>query len=363
MSTTERDGGTPPPSAGGQRKRRRTTTLGLCAALVLTCAGTVLAVRAVAHGGHLAAGDPAGGTYAADAAEGDAAADALLSGPYTERPGPARAGVRAAGQQGGAAAEKRGPGATGLPVSRPLRAAPAAVVPAVGPLFSPGGDGDADHHCTASVVHSAAGDLVVTAAHCVYDGGFRTNLVFAPGYHDGVLPYGVWVPYRIDVDPRWADDRDDAYDVAFLRVRRPHHTAPGGRRVEDLTGAERIRFTPPAGLPTRTVGYPDDLESPVGCQNTTSGVPAGRPAQLRFDCAGLPNGTSGGPMLTDVDPATGLGTVTGVIGGLDEGGDDETSYSSWFGPGTAALYRRAAGERVWTPDTDPPATRRAALPS
>ncbi|KEF09769.1 hypothetical protein DF18_37090, partial [Streptomyces rimosus] len=65
------------------------------------------------------------------------------------------------------------------------------------------------------------------------------------------------------------------------------------------------------------------------------------PGQLRFDCAGFPNGTSGGPMLTAVDPGTGLGTVTGVIGGLDEGGDDETSYSSWFGPDIAALYRRA----------------------
>lgn len=125
--------------------------------------------------------------------------------------------------------------------------------------------------------------------------------------------------------------------MAFLRVRRPRGSGPAGQRVEDLTGAERIRFSPPGGLPTRTVGYPDDRETPVSCRNTTTAVPG----QLRFDCAGFPNGTSGGPMLTAVDPGTGLGTVTGVIGGLDEGGDDETSYSSWFGPDIAALYRRA----------------------
>ncbi|MFD7662573.1 trypsin-like serine peptidase [Streptomyces sp. NPDC059788] len=355
MSTTERGRALRPPAPGGPRERRRAAALGLCAALTLTCAGTVLAVRAFAHGGFLASGDPATGSYAGETADGDAAADSLLSGPYTERPGPPRATTRAS--RGGAAASDRtaatdrepeagraaAPEKTaGLPVSRPLEATPAAVSPAVGPLFSPGADGDADHHCTASVVHSPAGDLVVTAAHCVYDGGFRTNLVFAPGYHDGVLPYGVWVPSRIDVDPRWAEHRDAAHDVAFLRVRRPHGAGSGERRVEDLTGAERIRFSPPAGLPTRTVGYPDDRESPVGCQNTTTAVPG----QLRFDCAGFPNGTSGGPMLTGIDPNTGLGTVTGVIGGLDEGGDDETSYSSWFGPDTAALYRRAAGERV-----------------
>ncbi|MEU7157044.1 trypsin-like serine peptidase [Streptomyces chrestomyceticus] len=348
MSTTERDRAPRSPAPGGPRRRRRTATaLGLCAALALAGAGTMLAVRSFTHGGYLASGDPATGSYTEEAAEGDAAAGALLSGPYTERPAPPRVTTHAAAggatQSVGAAAPAAPPAkAAGLPVSRPLEAAPAAVSPAVGPLFSPGGDGDADHHCTASVVHSPAGDLLVTAAHCVYDRGFRTNLVFAPGYHDGVLPYGVWVPTRIDVDPRWADGHDDAHDVAFVRVRRPHGSGPGTQRIEELTGAERVRFAPPAGLPTRTVGYPDDRETPVACQNTTAALPG----QLRFDCAGFPNGTSGGPMLTGVDPDTGLGTVTGVIGGLDEGGDDTTSYSSWFGPDIAALYRRATAERV-----------------
>ncbi|MFH8403968.1 trypsin-like serine peptidase [Streptomyces sp. NPDC018019] len=348
MSTTERDRVPKAPAPDGPRRRRRAAALGLCAGLALTCVGTVLAVRVFAHGGYLASGDPGTGSYAEEAADGDAAADALLSGPYTERSAPPRATVRAATGQEAAtgrdtvtdqSAPARGKPAE-PPVSQPLRAAPAAVTPPVGPLFSPGGDGDADHHCTASVVHSATRDLVVTAAHCVYDGGFRTNLVFAPGYHDGVLPYGAWVPSHIIVDPRWADGRDEDHDVAFLRVRRAHGTGPAGQRVEDLTGAEQIRFSPPGGLPTRTVGYPDDRESPVDCRNTTTAVPG----QLRFDCAGFPNGTSGGPLLTAVAPDTGLGTVTGVIGGRDEGGDEETSYSSWFGPDIAALYRRAAAE-------------------
>lgn len=348
MSTTERDRAPWSPASGRPRRRRRTAAaLGLCAALTLTCAGTVLAVRSFTHGGYLASGDPATGSYTEEAADGDAAAGALLSGPYTERPAPPRVTTRTAAggraESVGDAAPATPPAKTAdLPVSRPLEATPAAVSPAVGPLFSPGGDGDADHHCTASVVHSPAGDLLVTAAHCVYDRGFRTNLVFAPGYHDGVLPYGVWVPTRIDVDPRWADGHDDAHDVAFVRVRRPHGSGSGAQRIEELTGAERIRFAPPAGLPTRTVGYPDDRETPVGCQNTTTALPG----QLRFDCAGFPNGTSGGPLLTGIDPDTGLGTVTGVIGGLDGGGDDATSYSSWFGPDIAELYRRATAERV-----------------
>ncbi|MGI5338915.1 hypothetical protein ACQEVS_16710 [Streptomyces sp. CA-181903] len=42
-----------------------------------------------------------------------------------------------------------------------------------------------------------------------------------------------------------------------------------------------------------------------------------------------------------MDPGSGLGTVVGVLGGKDEGGDDEVSYSSYFGDAVERLYRRA----------------------
>src|SRR5881409_2205655 len=51
---------------------------------------------------------------------------------------------------------------------------PKKTVSPVGALFANG-----SHFCTASVVHSTTGDLVLTAAHCVKDG-----MAFAPGYHD-----------------------------------------------------------------------------------------------------------------------------------------------------------------------------------
>ena len=175
---------------------------------------------------------------------------------------------------------------------------------------------------------------MATAAHCVHGGGFRTNLAFAPGYRDGVAPYGVWVPTRIEVDPRWAESQDPDHDIAFLRLRRPGHP---GERLEDVTGAAgpmRIRFEPALPAPARLVGYPNDTEHPVECSNTAR---AEGPAQLRLDCADVPNGTSGGPVLT------GSRTLIGVIGGRDGGGDETTSYSSWFDPDTRALYERATG--------------------
>lgn len=295
-------------------------------ALTLVAGSTALLLGSPARDPFLAAGDTTTGSYLATRADGDQAAAAVLAGPYQERPGPP------------VAARYGGGRATTLKVSRPLRAVPATPAPAIGALFSPDGDGDPVHHCTASVVHAPGGDLIITAAHCVHDDGFRTRLVFAPGLHDGIAPYGLWVPTRIQVDPRWINDRDPDHDVAFLRVRR---AGRAGGRIEDVTGAERIRFGTPAGRPALLTGYPEHQDGPVSCRNTTD---AQSPSQLRFDCPGFPNGTSGGPMLTDLDPATGTGSLIGVIGGLDGGGDDLVSYSSRFGADVAALYRRATAE-------------------
>ncbi|MGW8552278.1 trypsin-like serine peptidase [Streptomyces tubercidicus] len=300
---------------------RVTLALGV---LTVVMGSTVLALGSPSRDPFLAPGNSATGSYLATRADGDQAAAAVLAGPYREQPGPPVAAVRHNSVM-----------AVPLAASRPLLAAPAAPSPAIGALFSPDDDGTPVHHCTASVVQSPAGDLIATAAHCVHDDGFRTRLVFAPGLHNGIAPYGLWVPTRIHVDPRWISDRDPDHDVAFLQVRR---AGRAGGRIADLTGAERIRFDTAAGRPAQLTGYPEDQDTPVSCRHTAD---AQGPAQLRFTCPGFPNGTSGGPMLTDLDPVTGTGALIGVIGGLDGGGDDFVSYSSRFGPDVAALYRRA----------------------
>ncbi|MFJ9412847.1 trypsin-like serine peptidase [Streptomyces sp. NPDC101227] len=321
----------PPRAAGpaGRGRSRGGALLRVSLALLVTttvAGGAALLLWPGPRDPYLAAGDPGAGWYVPGHRAGDTAAAAVLAGPYRERPGPA---VPVPADRAGSPPP--------LPASRPLRAAPTAPVAPVGALFSPGDDGDPTHHCTASVVHSPAGDLIVTAAHCVHDGGFRTRLVFAPGLHDRTVPYGLWVPTRIDVDPRWISDRDPDRDVAFVRVRRAGRAADG-RTIEEVTGAERIRFQAPAGRPAQLTGYPDDRDTPLGCRHTAD---AQSPTQLRFACPGFPNGTSGGPMLIDVDRATGTGSLIGVIGGLDGGGDDATSYSSRFDADVAKLYRRA----------------------
>ncbi|WP_327279282.1 MULTISPECIES: trypsin-like peptidase domain-containing protein [unclassified Streptomyces] len=321
--------------------------VGVCCVVLAGGAGLLWELRGIVT--HSADGDPAQGSYVQDAEAADRTAAAVLDGPARKtapQEASAEVPVRRDPAADPAVPGPTAPGTGGPPAgvhwrsggwqpSDPLVARPAAAEPAIGALFSPGEDGDGDHHCSAGVVHSPGGDLVVTAAHCVYRGvlGFRTNLAFVPGYQDGEAPYGVWVPTRIDVDPRWAEDQDPDHDVAFLRMRRPGRP---GERLEDTTGAQKIRFGPELPAPARVVGYPNDTEHPVECFNTAR---AAGPAQLRLDCADVPDGTSGGPVLTDAH------TLIGVVGGRDGGGDEKTSYSSFFDDAVRALYERAVAAR------------------
>jgi V8-like Glu-specific endopeptidase len=208
--------------------------------------------------------------------------------------------------------------------------------PAVGALFqvTPGGFGR--HFCTAAVVASPVKDLVITAAHCVY-GKRPGDVAFVPGYRNGSHPYGTWIVRRIVVDAGWRAWRNPNRDVAFLVVGRPGR--PG---VQDRTGGERLGTGWPARTWVHVIGYPDGEQWPVICGNRTH--PFGR-HQLRFDCGGYPDGTSGGPFLARWNGATGTGTVIGVIGGYEQGGYLESvSYSPRFGHAIRALYRAAVAE-------------------
>jgi V8-like Glu-specific endopeptidase len=197
-----------------------------------------------------------------------------------------------------------------------------------------GGRGMGAHFCTASVVDSRAGDLVITAAHCVSRRA-ASEFVFVPGYRDGRAPYGVWRVTRVFVDRNWSDNADPDDDVAFLTVRRPGTTAS----VQSLTGGERLGIGQPPGQIVRVIGYPDGAAAPISCENRAELFSA---TQLQFDCNGYTDGTSGSPLLARVSRSTGLGTVIGVIGGFEQGGyTPSVSYAARLEAGAAALYRTA----------------------
>jgi len=206
----------------------------------------------------------------------------------------------------------------------------------VGAVFTHNSDGD--HFCTASVVDSAGQNLIITAAHCVYDPltGQHSDLVFVPGYRNGETPGGVWPLVSITVDQSWKDRGNEDMDVAFAIVQRQN-----GRQVQQVLGANKLGIGKGYQLPVKVTGYPSSGEVPITCSNRTTEQ---SPTQLRIDCADYTGGTSGSPWITDFDPSTRTGTVVGVIGGYQQGGDTpDTSYSSYFGDQVQALYDRATG--------------------
>ena len=190
------------------------------------------------------------------------------------------------------------------------------------------------HFCTASVVDSPSGDLVMTAAHCV-SGLPAGQIAFVPGYRNGAKPFGVWAVTSVIVDQAWLATASPDDDVAFLIVRRAGTAAS----VQSFTGGERLGIGQPAGQLVQVTGYPETAGAPVTCLNRASRF---SPAQLQFDCDGFTDGTSGSALLAKVSPVTGLGTVIGVIGGYQQGGETASvSYADRLGPQVGALYKAA----------------------
>ena len=209
--------------------------------------------------------------------------------------------------------------------------------PAVGALFTTSSGRLGAHYCTASVVQSPQANLLVTAAHCV--SGRAGTIVFVPGYANGREPYGVWHISGVYTDPAWNASAGPDDDVAFLTVAPDAASTP----IADVTGAEQLGIGWPEAELVKVIGYPNGAREPVICQNWTRTFSA---TQMEFDCGGYPEGTSGGPFLARVNPATGQGAVIGVIGGYQQGGDEpDISYSAVLGASVRALYQQATAGR------------------
>jgi hypothetical protein len=200
------------------------------------------------------------------------------------------------------------------------------------------------HYCSASVIHSTHGNLIITAAHCVY--GTGAGIEFAPGFANGTSPDGIWDVTAAYVDPAWKKSNDPRHDVAILKVASQHHNGTT-RSIEQIAGAFTLGVAPTPGSTVTVTGYPAGSGgTAVSCSNSTT-TTADYPT---IACTGFVDGTSGGPWVQG-------STTVGVIGGLHEGGcTPEVSYSAPFDSSTLALLARATtgghGDAVFPPLTD-----------
>jgi hypothetical protein len=195
--------------------------------------------------------------------------------------------------------------------------------PLVGALFLGAGD---LHTCTAAVLHSSVGNLILTAAHCLASDYPAT---FVPGFNGQADPSKIWTIDAVYLDPRWLSGRNPAADFAIARVGR--HS--GGSLESDTGTGLTLAMAPDAGTLVRVVGYPLAVGGPpIGCSAATGNGPEGSPS---LHCSGLTDGTSGAPWLKN-------SRVVGLIGGLHGGGCDGTiSYSPPFDGRVVDLLRRA----------------------
>jgi V8-like Glu-specific endopeptidase len=210
----------------------------------------------------------------------------------------------------------------------------------VGALFEH--DASGDHFCTASVVDSPGEDLLITAAHCINGGdggGYRTDIVFIPDYRDGTAPYGIWTPRQLIVGPQWANSANQDYDIGFV-VLEPLN----GRKIQRVLGGDELGTDTGYDYVARVTGYPSSASAPITCRNFTSKK---SDTQLQFDCGGFSGGTSGSPWVANFDQGSRTGTIVGVIGGYQEGGDTPSlSYSAYLGSGIHQLYEQAIGDEA-----------------
>ena len=207
------------------------------------------------------------------------------------------------------------------PTNGPV-ASPVDPDPRVGAVFL---DGGTLHVCTASVLHSTDGDLVLTAAHCL---GGDSQATFVPGFAGAAAPSNTWTVDEMYFDARWIAGKDPRADYAIARV------SGNGGSVERRTGsALSLGTAPAAGSRITVTGYPAGVGGrPISCQASTALTESGFPSVA---CEGLVDGTSGAPWISGT-------SVTGVIGGLEAGGCAQNlSYTAPFDEHTAQLLARA----------------------
>jgi V8-like Glu-specific endopeptidase len=210
-------------------------------------------------------------------------------------------------------------------------------VPTVGAVFFTLGSLHVLHFCTASVVDSSTSNLVLTAAHCVYNTVPVGNIAYVPQYHQGVSPYGTWPVQSVTVAAGWQQSQDPNLDFAFLRVAPPSGTS---RPVQAVTGGLRLGVNTGYDHSIYVIGYNWFDDQANGCATTSSEFEAN---QMEFNCNNYQDGTSGGPWIVDYNPATGGGTVIGNIGGYEQGGASpwSTSYSAYYSSSIQQLFTQA----------------------
>jgi hypothetical protein len=219
-----------------------------------------------------------------------------------------------------------------------------------------------EYQCSGSVIDSPAGDVVLTAGHCVIDpetGVVASEVIFVPGYRERKAPFGVFAASSFVTTPEWSStagggDSDEAGDLALLVLAPDPET---GQSVEARVGALAIAFEQPREQTYTQWGYPGEAPYPEGeilYSHTTpyAGsdpfyLPSVAPIKIASDFTA---GASGGPWTIGPTSAPTVLSLTDYYYATDP----HHLYGAYFGATARHVYEEAAGVAV------PPVTTAAA---
>ncbi|NLT26583.1 MAG: hypothetical protein GXX90_08045 [Microbacteriaceae bacterium] len=215
-------------------------------------------------------------------------------------------------------------------------------------------DGQSMFVCSATVINSDSGDIVLTAAHCVVEldgsGTVAQGVMFVPGDRNEAQeqPYGMWAAVEVSVPQEFVDhaladssgmvtsDRGWSHDFAFLKMERQN-----GQSIQSVTGGQGVAFGIPVDTLTQ-IGYPAsgrfDGREEYMCAST-SYTSNGQGGYSHY-CDMTP-GSSGGGWLTSFDSTSGTGYVVGVNSTILVGRD--ISSAAVLGQTALDLYTELDG--------------------
>ncbi len=210
-------------------------------------------------------------------------------------------------------------------------------------------------------------NLVVTAGHCVNDGGsaFATNFLFIPRYNPAAprtsgQPDGTFTATRLTTTSQWAAQGADKYnyDVGMARVGVNEHGETLAAAVGDTSDIAYVSGDPTSTsgvdytVKTHAFGYPAarpyDGNALISCWGGTTSDTVGGSTDYRLPC-NMTGGSSGGPWLLDsstaVAPLTENVDISDVqisVNSFGYRGEKNAMYGPIFGTTVQDLYTTTA---------------------
>lgn len=202
--------------------------------------------------------------------------------------------------------------------------------------------------CSGTSVNAPNMSVVVTAAHCVNEGGprrwFSRDWIFVPGYHDGTMPFGAFAAKWLGTTSLWFGGGRENGDVGAAVVSRNER----GQRLGAAVGGYDIAWNLRPRQAFDVHGYPAEPPFDGSVQRVCADRPyLGHdfasflwlgPLSLAVECA-VTGGASGGGWTIH-----GTNVLNGVTS-YGYGDDPFTDFGPYFGNAVRALYKRATRVR------------------